>query len=290
MLCATTSAVFTSSWSSSRPRGVFRSRTTLRLPKFALCPIAVCSHHAVVRRVHLDDVGAQVGELHVGEGAGERDTEVEHTHTLERTGEGGGRGAAAASAVAAACASALTTSVCSPRRGAGPCTAPGVSPKSWMIPTWRIGPSSGSSTSTTQPSSRQSGSMSASSGARTGCTPSFTRAAPRHPLVGGELLERLHHQREVVEDLDDRVGLHADPVGILHAARVVGGGRVVELAVLGRLDDGQRLQRPLVHPTTVGALEQALRRAAHLHPAPRDRRARRVRVVGALGTGRRLLG
>ena len=79
--------------------------------------------------------------------------------------------------------------MCWPDRGAGPATAPGVAENSSSGPACRIRPTSGSSTSTTQPSARKASSASASPGERTVLMPSPAPAAASSHSAAGNFLK-----------------------------------------------------------------------------------------------------
>ncbi len=136
-----------------------------------------------------------------------------------------------------------------------------------------MGPRSGSATSTTLPSASRSSSENASSGVRTTWTPSLTRSPQTAPLLRRELLERGLHEREVIEEDDDVLWLHADSCRVDAPMRVLGGRRVLQPVGLRRIDDRLWLDGPLVHPPAVLALEQAPRRPAQVHPRGRHRSA-----------------
>ena len=117
-------------------------------------------------------------------------------------------------------------------------------------------PSSGSSTSTTQPSARKDLSANASPGDRTVVMPNPAASAAAHPLVGRELLERLR-QLGVQEDPGQQpVWLHRDTVRVVPVRRIELDRR--ELVALGRRQHPPGTDRPMVHPLPVRALVETL--------------------------------
>ena len=116
------------------PLGVLEVHRDRPLAAVGAEPHVGAGPERVVQGVHLDDVGAEVGEQLGVEGPGHAEAEVEHPDPGERPrGPGSDPPSADAAARAdagSAAASARTASVCSPRRGAGPATTAGVSPNS----------------------------------------------------------------------------------------------------------------------------------------------------------------
>ncbi len=132
-------------------------------------------------------------------------------------------------------------------------------------------PCSGSETSTTLPSASRSSSENASSGVRTTWTPSLTRSPQTAPFLRLEFLEGGLHEREVIEEDDDVLRLHADARRVDPPVRVFRSRRVLQPVELGGIDDRLRFDRPLVHPAPVLALEEASRCPAKVHPGGRHR-------------------
>ena len=125
-------------------------------------------------------------------------------------------------------------------------------------PTWRIAPSSGSSTSTTQPSARSAGSSSASSGERTGWSGHADLGGELHPLARtGTWRSASAMQRLVVVQQDHLVGVGADARVVASRGRAVFSVRCTAIAFGGAEDEvGER--HPVVDPAAVGAPEEAL--------------------------------
>ena len=145
-------------------------------------------------------------------------------------------------------------------------------------PTWRMGPTSGSSTSATHPSAMKNGSESASAGERMRETPKPTTSAAFTQASAGKLLEGGRQVRVLDDALEQTVVFHRDPVGVPAVGEVDGCQRGV--VPFRRPQDPVGPERPVVHPASVGTFEDALDgpgvqgphpvqgRVGSLHPLP----------------------
>src|SRR3954451_4056264 len=93
----------------------------------------VAAHAVAAHGLDLDHVGAEVTEDHGAERPGEVLTEVEDAKPFERAAH-----------------RPSTSSLCSPARGCGPRTMPGVFSRKTVMPICVVAPTSGSTTSTTE--------------------------------------------------------------------------------------------------------------------------------------------
>src|SRR5262249_26552250 len=126
----------------------------------ALAPLAAhkrtddgAAHAVAPGGLDLDHVGAEVGEQHRAEWAGQVLPEVAHPHPLQRSGHDQITPFARRSAksVSSWPIARKTSSVWAPANGCGPRTSPRVCSRKMVMPPWVVGPTSGSTTSATPP-------------------------------------------------------------------------------------------------------------------------------------------
>ena len=188
----------------------------LRLPRLVPSPMCVPAQYPSCSACTLIDVGAEVGEHPTGERPGDAEPEVEHPDAGERVGECAGRGRPHGATGAGVPRLREDRRRCVRRAGAAGRARRRASRRT-RAPARRggCGPTSGSSTSTTQPSARNESSASASAGERTSATPMPAASPAATHSSGRELLERVGEHRVQEHPGEHAVGLHRDAVGIV---------------------------------------------------------------------------
>ncbi len=257
---AATSAPRTRSCSTPEALGVLEVDRDALLPAVARHPEAHLEEEAVHRHVvDLDHGRAEVGEQLGTERPGDREAEVEHDDTVKRRSErssADGRGVRRDVRVP-------------PRPEPRRCARPGArrhgsvgaatfsNPYTW--PTMRM-----PSTSTTLPSRSNSGSLSASSGDRTGWTGMPSCAARRTQSSAGNFAtaSRIASSYSWRTSIPSGVG-KTRPGASLGAVEC--GPRFERIHRRG-VEDRPRHRQPMVGPATVGSLEEPLRVRAGRRP------------------------
>ena len=188
----------------------------LRLPRLAPYAMCLACHHGSRDAFTLMTLAPRSASTCVPNGPA-----TANPRSSTTTPSSGGRasraaGHCSAATVDAAACVARSASVCSPTRGHGALDASrrlargrrGCRPGA-------AGRARGADVDDRALGDRASGRRSASSGVRTGCSGTPASRADAHPVVAREARERLGHQRVVVREHDDVLGVGRDAVGIV---------------------------------------------------------------------------